>query len=69
MAFYVWLTIGPSNLVIGGWVGTLAAAVWIGQKLSRELVYGGMRFKNARAVDARPPAPAPESPPEEGRLE
>lgn len=69
VAFYVWLTIGPSNLVIGGWVGTLAAAVWIGQKLSRELVYGGMRFKNARAVDARPPGPAPESPPEEGHLE
>lgn len=59
VAFYIWLTIGPSDLVIGGWAGTLVAAVWIGQKVARELVYGAMRFKNARAVEATPPSDPP----------
>lgn len=55
VAAYVWLVIQPSDLVIGGWIATLVAAVWIGQKVARELVYGAMRFKNARAVEAVPP--------------
>lgn len=56
VAAYVWLVIQPSDLVIGGWIATLVAAVWIGSKVARELVYGIMRFKNARAVEAVPPA-------------
>ena len=55
VAAYVWFVIRPTELVIGGWIGTVVAAVWIGQKVARELVYGAMRFKNARAVDAVPP--------------
>lgn len=58
VAAYVWLVIEPTDLVIGGWLATVAAAVWIGQKVARELIYGGMRFRNARAVDAVPPGPA-----------
>ncbi len=54
-ALYVWLVIQPTDLVIGGWLGTLVAAVWIGQKVAREMVYGAMRFTNARAVEAVPP--------------
>lgn len=54
-ALYVWFTVRPTDLVIGGWLGTLVAAVWIGQKVSRELIYGAMRFRNARAVEAVPP--------------
>jgi len=42
--------------VIGGWFGTIAAAIWIGSKVAREVIYGGMRFRNARAVEATPPA-------------
>ncbi len=60
VAAYVWLVIRPSDLVIGGWIATLVAAVWIGSKVARELVYGGMRFRNARAVEAVPPV-APDS--------
>lgn len=56
VALYVFLVIRPSDLVIGGWVATVVAAVWIGQKVAREIVYGGMRFRNARAVEAVPPA-------------
>jgi len=58
LGLYVWFAIQPTDLVIGGWAGTLVAAVWIGQKCSRELVYGGMRFRNARATDAVPPTTA-----------
>lgn len=58
VAAYVWLIIEPSDLVIGGWVGTVVAAIWIGQKVAREIVYGAMRVRNARAVDAVPPGPA-----------
>jgi len=56
VGIYVWFVIRPTDLVIGGWLATLVAAVWIGQKVARELVYGGMRFKNARAVEAVPPS-------------
>ena len=55
-AAYVWWVIRPTDLVVGGWVATLLAAVWIGQKVAREMVYGAMRFRNARAVEAVPPA-------------
>jgi len=48
--------IRPTDLVIGGWFGTIAAAIWIGSKVAREVIYGGMRFRNARAVEATPPA-------------
>jgi hypothetical protein len=56
VALYVWLVIRPTDLVIGGWVGTVVAAIWIGSRVSREVVYGAMRFRNARAVEAVPPA-------------
>jgi len=55
LAAYVWLVIKPSDLVIGGWTATVVAGMWIGSKVARELVYGGMRFTNARAVEAVPP--------------
>jgi len=65
MALYVWITVRPTDLIIGAWLGTFAAAVWIGSKVSREIVYGVMRFKNARAVDASPPTMLPPESPEQ----
>jgi len=62
VALYVWTTIRPSDLVMGGWIATLVAAVWIGSKIARELVYGFMRFRNAHAVEARPPDTAEDGP-------
>ena len=56
VALYVWTVIQPTDLVIRGWLGTIAAAIWIGSKIAREIIYGGMRFRNARAVEATPPA-------------
>jgi hypothetical protein len=55
LAGWVWFVVRPTDLVVGGWVATLVAAVWIGQKVAREFIYGGMRFRNARAVEAVPP--------------
>lgn len=72
VAAYVWLVIEPSELIIGGWIATLVAAVWIGSKVAREFVYGVMRFRNQRAAEAVPPVASdqgsttsgPGSPPE-----
>jgi hypothetical protein len=60
VALYVWAFIRPTDLVIGGWIGTVVAAVWIGAKVAREIVYGAMRYRNAHAVDAMPPDAAGE---------
>ncbi len=62
VAAYVWLIVHPTDLVLGGWVGTVVAAIWIGQKIAHEISYGVMRVKNARAVDAVPPATAGDEP-------
>jgi len=57
MGLYVWFTIRPSaDLIPLAWVATFIAAVWIGARVSEEFVYGAMRFRNARAVEARPPS-------------
>ena len=75
---YVFLVIRPT-LIIGAWIATVVAAVWLGQKVAREFAYGVMRFKNRRAVEAVPPpvsdtsAPGPDGdssesdPPSPGR--
>jgi hypothetical protein len=55
VAAYVWIVIRPTDLVIGGWFGTVAMAIWLGAKVSREVVYGVLRFKNTPATDAIPP--------------
>lgn len=54
IAAYVFLVIQPT-LIVGAWIATVVAAVWLGQKVARELAYGVMRFKNTRAVEAVPP--------------
>lgn len=48
VAGYVWLVIRPTDLVIGGWVGTVVAAAWIGSKVGREIVYGVLRARGRR---------------------
>ncbi|MGB1779255.1 MAG: hypothetical protein ACPHQP_06855 [Longimicrobiales bacterium] len=60
-AAYVWFAIRPTDLIVGAWTATLVTAVWIGQKVAREFIYGGMRFRNARAVEAVPPTMEPDA--------
>lgn len=49
VALYVFLVIRPTSLVFGGWIATLLAAVWIGAKLGREIVYGILRHRAGRS--------------------
>lgn len=60
LALWIWTVIQPSDLVIGGWVATVVAALWIGGKVAREIAYGVMRFTNRRAVEAVPPDELPD---------
>jgi hypothetical protein len=62
VALYIWLVIRPTDLVIGGWIATVVAAVWIGSKVARELIYGIIRLRNAKAVEASPPDAAADGP-------
>ncbi len=55
LAAWIWLFIQPSDLVIGGWIATVVAALLIGSRVGREIAYGVMRFTNRKAVEAVPP--------------
>ncbi|NNM03688.1 MAG: hypothetical protein HKO65_01195 [Gemmatimonadetes bacterium] len=55
LALWIWLYIQPSDLVIGGWIATVVAALVIGSRAGREIAYGVMRFTNTKAVEAVPP--------------
>ena len=56
LALWIWLYIQPSDLVIGGWIATVVASLWVGARVSREVVYGVIRFTNRKAVEAVPPS-------------
>lgn len=55
LALWIWLYIQPSDLVLGGWIATVVAALWVGARVSREIAYGVMRFQNHKAAEAMPP--------------
>ena len=55
LALWIWLYIQPSSLVIGGWIATVVAALWVGARVGREVAYGVIRFTNRKAVEAVPP--------------
>lgn len=58
LALWIWLFIKPSDLVIGGWIATVVAALLLGSRVGREIAYGVMRFNNQKAAEAVPPGPA-----------
>ena len=55
LALWIWLFVQPSNLVIGGWIATVVAALWVGARVAREIAFGVIRFTNRKAVEAMPP--------------
>ena len=60
LAVWIFVAVQPDpNLVLGGWIATVAAAFWIGSKVAREIGYGVQRYRNRRAVEAVPPSAAP----------
>lgn len=56
IALYIWLGIHGSRALIGGWVATVVAALWLGSKVGREIAYGVIRYRDTKAVEA-PPSP------------
>ncbi len=62
LALWIWLVIRPSNLVLGGWIATVVAALWIGGRIGREVAFGIMRYRNTKAVEAVPPTDSPGAP-------
>ncbi len=57
VAAYIWVAIRPSDLIIRLWMVIPIAALWLGGRIVREVVYGVERYRNRRAVDAIPPFP------------
>ena len=45
LALWIWLYVQPSNLVIGGWIGTVLAAFYLTARLAREVLYGVARMR------------------------
>jgi hypothetical protein len=55
LALWIWLYIQPSNLVIGGWIGTVVGAFYVSARVVRELLYGAARLRSGPAMEAVPP--------------
>ncbi len=56
LALWIWLYIQPSDMVIGGWIGTVVAAVYLSARVARELLYTVARVRGGAAD----PGTAPE---------
>ncbi len=55
LALWIWLYIQPSNLVIGGWIGTVVGAFYVSARVLREVLYAVARMRSGPAVGADPP--------------
>ncbi len=59
LSIWIWLYIEPSNLVIGGWIGTVLAAFYVAARVAREVLYTAARLGKHDVVEAVPPGPDP----------
>ena len=55
LALWIWLYVQPSNLLIGGWIGTVVGALYVSSRVAREVIYGVARIRRGAAVGAVPP--------------
>ncbi len=59
LALWIWLYIQPSDLVIGGWIGTVVAAFYVSARVVREVLYAAARIRGEAAdLEATPKEPA-----------
>ena len=59
LALWIWLYIQPSDLVIGGWIGTVVAAFYVSARVVREVLYAVARMRGEAAdLEATPKEPA-----------
>jgi hypothetical protein len=55
LALWIWLYIQPSDLVIGGWIGTVLAAFYVSARVMREILYAAARMRSGPGAGAVPP--------------
>ena len=59
LALWIWLYIQPSDLVIGGWIATVAGAFYVSARVVREVLYAVARVRGEAAnLEATPKEPA-----------
>ena len=59
LALWIWLYIQPSDLVIGGWIGTVVGAFYVSARVVREVLYAVARMRGEAAdLEATPKEPA-----------
>jgi hypothetical protein len=49
LTLWIWLFVQPSNLVIGGWVGTVLAAFYVTARVAREVLLAAARMRSRPA--------------------
>lgn len=59
LALWIWLYIEPSNLVIGGWIGTVLAAFYVAARVTREVLYTMARLGKRDLAEPVPPEQDP----------
>jgi hypothetical protein len=59
IAVYIWLGIHGSRVLLGGWIATVVAALWLGAKVGREVAYGVIRYRDTGSAEQPPAAPEP----------
>ena len=64
VGWIMWV-VKPSDLITPLWVASVVAMLWLGQKMSKEVIYGVFRFGNRRAAEAVPPV-LPDEPHSQG---
>tara|TARA_B100000953_G_scaffold138285_1_gene114541 strand:+ start:115 stop:456 length:342 start_codon:yes stop_codon:yes gene_type:complete len=47
LALWIWIVVEPSSMLIGGWVGTVLAAIYVSARVTREILYGAIRMKTS----------------------
>ncbi len=59
LSLWIWFYIQPSNLVIGGWIGTVLAAFYVAARVTREVRCSAARMGERDPTEAVPPGQDP----------
>ncbi len=59
LSLWIWFYVQPSNLVIGGWIGTVLAAFYVSARVAREVFYASARMAKPDDAGAVSPGQDP----------
>ncbi len=59
LTLWIWFYVQPSNLVIGGWIGTVLAAFYVSARVAREVFYTVARASDGSPSEAVSPEEDP----------